>query len=107
LQSAAQQANAQGITWVASSGDSGAAECDPAFNASNAQATQGQYPSFPTTIPEVTGVGGTQFNEGSGNYWAASNSPNGGSALSYIPEKAWNESSANGIASSGGGLSIF
>jgi uncharacterized protein (TIGR03437 family) len=108
LQAAAQQANAQGITWVVSSGDSGAAECDPAFSATNAQATQGQFPSFPATIPEVTGVGGTQFNEGSGNYWAANNSSHGGSALGYIPEIAWNESTASrGLASSGGGLSTF
>ncbi len=108
LQAAAQQANAQGITWVASSGDSGAAECDPAFKSTNAQATQGQYPSFPTTIPEVTGVGGTQFNEGGGNYWSSGNSSHGGSALGYIPEIAWNEtSSSRGIASTGGGLSIF
>jgi subtilase family serine protease len=55
-------------------------------------------------------VGGTQFNEGSGSYWAASNSATLSSVLSYIPEVAWNESSATGPAaglwSSGGGASV-
>src|SRR6185369_7100131 len=31
--------------------------------------------------------------------------PNFGSALSYIPEAAWNESGARGLGSSGGGVS--
>jgi uncharacterized protein (TIGR03437 family) len=103
----AQQASAQGITWLAASGDSGAAGCDPAF--SSAQATQGLAVSYPASIPEVTAVGGTMFNEtsGPGPYWASSNGPNFGSALSYIPETAWNESSTSGLASSGGGASVL
>jgi uncharacterized protein (TIGR03437 family) len=98
-----QQANAQGITILAASGDAGAAGCDR--QDAEAQATRGLSPSWPAAMPEVTGVGGTQFVEGTGNYWAAVNSPNFGSALSYIPEAAWNESAAFGLASSGGGAS--
>jgi uncharacterized protein (TIGR03437 family) len=101
----AQQANAQGITMVASSGDAGAAGCD---RQGTDIATRGRTALFPTSLPEITSVGGTQFVEGRGNYWAAGNTANGGSALSYIPEAVWNETSAeNGMVSSGGGASQY
>jgi len=99
----AQQGNAQGISILASSGDSGAAGCDR--QGIFPQAEQGRRVAFPASLPEVTAVGGTQFAEGSGNYWAATNSPTFGSALSYIPEMAWNESSGSGLGASGGGAS--
>ena len=105
MQTLAQQANAQGITWVAASGDAGAASCDPAFRAS--QASQGLAVLFPASLPEVTAVGGTQFDEAGGAYWSVVSSSTLASARSYIPEKGWNESDATGLASSGGGLSSF
>jgi subtilase family serine protease len=101
----AQQANAQGITIVNSSGDSGAAGCDPQGNMPFAAA--GRMVAFPAVLPEITAVGGTQFVEGTGAYWSSTNSPNSGSALSYIPEASWNESGSVGLASSGGGASVF
>jgi uncharacterized protein (TIGR03437 family) len=102
----AQQANAQGITWFSSSGDAAAADCDPAFAAS--QASQGLAADFPASVPEITAVGGTEFNEGAGTYWASSNSPTGASALSYIPEKAWNDTALlNILAGTGGGKSVL
>lgn len=105
---AAQQGNVQGITWLAASGDSGAADCDLAGDSNNATATHGISVNFPSSIPEVTAVGGTQFNEGNGSYWNTSNSSTGSSALSYIPEAAWNESSStNGLGASGGGVSAL
>jgi len=107
VQFIAQQANAQGITWVAASGDSGAAACDTAFSPTSPKASNGLAVSFPASVPEVTGVGGTQFNEGGGNYWGSSSGAGGGSALSYIPEIVWNESGSSGIAGSGGGLSTL
>ena len=107
FESFTQQANAQGITWLASSGDSGSAGCDNAFSSSSSAASNGLGVNFPASIPEVTAVGGTEFNEGSGTYWSNSNTGAGVSAQSYIPEIAWNESSASGLASSGGGLSVF
>jgi subtilase family serine protease len=79
LESLAQQANAQGITILAASGDSGAAGCDPAFT--TAVASQGLTVNVPASLSEVTGVGGTEFNEGSGTYWGG-NGPNFGSAIS-------------------------
>jgi uncharacterized protein (TIGR03437 family) len=99
----AQQANAQGITIVAASGDSGAAACDS--QGFMPQATLGRSVLFPATLPEVTGIGGTQFTEGTGTYWTATNSSTFGSALSYIPEAAWNESDGAGLGASGGGAS--
>ncbi len=101
MQSWAQQANAQGMTWFAASGDSGAADCnDP------------QHPGLsvdaPGSIPEVTSVGGTEFVEGAGNYWNAASDSTGASVLSYIPETAWNDSAADGEPSAtGGGASAF
>jgi subtilase family serine protease len=102
----AQKANALGITWLASSGDSGAAGCDYDV----ATATQGLGVSLPASVPEITAVGGTEFGEGSLSYWIGNNGPGGGSALSYIPETAWNDTAVNEalggvIGSSGGGLS--
>jgi uncharacterized protein (TIGR03437 family) len=45
--------------------------------------------------------------EGTGNYWSATNSSSGASALSYIPETTWNTSVQDGGPSaSGGGASI-
>lgn len=106
LESLAQQANAEGITWVASSGDSGAASCDA--QSQLPQASKGKAVGMPSSIPEVTSVGGTAFDSSGGDYWKSSNAADGGSALSYIPEKAWNDTLVEGtLSSSGGGASIF
>ena len=101
--SVAQQAAAQGITWVNSAGDSGAAGCDA--NGSTV-AQNGAAARFPASIPEVTAVGGTQFDEGSGTFWTATNSSAYGSVLGYIPETVWNEST-NVLAGGGGISSVF
>lgn len=106
FQSIIQQANAQGITFVAASGDAGPGECDN-FDYSPL-ASNGFAVSFPASIPEVTAVGGTEFNEGSGTYWNPMNTANGASAISYIPEMAWNDSLLYGrILATGGGPSIL
>ncbi len=99
-----QKASSEGISFFAAAGDSGAAECD---------GENGTYPavlglsvSYPASSPEVTGVGGTEFNESSGNYWGATNGADGGSALSYIPEIAWNDTSGvKSLDGTGGGPS--
>ena len=102
----AQQANAQGITWMVASGDQGAAACD--FTAATPQASKGATVTWPAGIPEITAVGGTGFDESAGNYWSSTNNANGGSALSYIPEAAWNDSAVfNDLASTGGGISAW
>ena len=110
MRSWAKQAIAQGITWIAASGDSGAAACyqssgGPFGPASDSLALA---VDLPAGVPEVTAVGGTTFKEGSGSYWKSANGNTKGSALSYIPEVTWNDSAANGSpASSGGGASQF
>jgi hypothetical protein len=110
FQSIAQQANAFGITWLSASGDWGAAGCDMASGIHDA--SHGLAVLLPASVPQVTAVGGTEFNEGTGNYWSATNNANGSSALSYIPEMAWNDTAVNvaagaGFAASGGGASIL
>ena len=99
-QSAAQQANAQGITWIAAAGDSGAADCE---DSGAVIAQDGLAVDAPGSIPEVTSVGGTEFNEQGGTYWNSSNNANSASALSYIPEMVWNDSILDQAMSSGGG----
>lgn len=101
------QASAQGQTIVNSSGDSSAAGCD---DPTLAKSYDGLAVSYPASSPNVTGVGGTMFVEGTGTYWSATNNSQRGSALSYIPEQAWNESAATSttsasLAGSGGGPS--
>jgi pseudomonalisin len=104
-----QQATAQGMTVFVSSGDSGAADCD----ASDATtATRGKGVNGLCTSPYATCVGGTQFDDTANpsQYWSTSNGSNLSSALSYIPEKVWNESGStsggSGLWASGGGASI-
>jgi hypothetical protein len=98
-------ANSMGITVLGPAGDDGATDCE-ATKATTA--VYGLSVDFPASSPYVTGVGGTMFNEGAGTYWNAGNGTYAGSALSYIPEAAWNESSSYGsLASGGGGISAF
>ncbi|HLY17820.1 MAG TPA: protease pro-enzyme activation domain-containing protein [Bryobacteraceae bacterium] len=105
FESWAAQASAQGITWFAASGDDGAADCfDPTLKVPDGT----QSVDLPAAVPQVTGIGGTEFNEGSGSYWNARNSATNSSALSYIPETSWNDSLADGTpAASGGGASVY
>jgi uncharacterized protein (TIGR03437 family) len=101
----AQQANAEGITWLAAAGDFGAADCE---DTSAIIAQDGLAVDAPGSIPEVTSMGGSEFNEGSGSYWSGTNTANGASTLSYIPEKVWNDTSlGGGLAAGGGGASMF
>jgi subtilase family serine protease len=99
-----QQAASEGISAFVSSGDSGAAGCNG--GSSSSASTRGV--NGLCSSPYSTCVGGTEFNEGSGKYWNSTNGTGGGSALSYIPEKVWNESASDGgsgLWSSGGGTS--
>jgi uncharacterized protein (TIGR03437 family) len=105
FQAWASKANSEGITWFAASGDAGAADCvggtDPTTN-------NNLSVDLPAAVPNVTGVGGTEFNEGSGSYWNTNNTASHASALSYIPEIAWNDSTIDGTPSAtGGGASIY
>ena len=129
LQQGAQQANAQGQTITAASGDSGAGDCETATATS---ATHGPAVDAPASVPEVTGIGGTEFNGGAAGdpagalsgtapnttaaattFWSGTTSTtdNLSSALSYIPETAWNDNTQSiaaggGLSASGGGKSL-
>jgi hypothetical protein len=95
-----EQAAAQGITVMVSSGDSGSAGCD--FN-------QGSVPQPAQYGLAVNGIGSTPFNVSVGGtdfydfsnpntYWSTSNDPvTQQSALSYIPESTWNDSCSNAL----------
>jgi subtilase family serine protease len=102
------QAAAQGITALVASGDSGAAGCDdPGGKRGFGLAVSGLC-----STPYDVCVGGTRFNDTAnpGAFWNSFNSPGTrASALSYIPEFAWNENATvpggSGLWSSGGGAS--
>jgi subtilase family serine protease len=119
VQQWAQQANVQGQTISGPAGDSGAADCD-----TGASATQGFAVDIPASIPEVTGVSGSEFTGDAGTcanstcpasgaptdspFWSGSTSlTSGASALEYIPEKAWNDTSSSGLSAGGGGASTI
>ena len=109
-----QQANAQGQTVVASSGDSGPADCDYSSDPNNPvkSATHGYAVDVPASFPYVTGMGGTEFSEGDATgatqYWSGTNNNNNGSAISYIPEIVWNDTVTDGsLAATGGGVSTL
>ncbi len=107
-----QQAAAQGITSFVSAGDAGGAGCDaPAGGgySSGVLAVNGV-----ASTPYNVAVGGTQFNDTNNpsTYWSATNDPTTGeSALGYIPEMAWNESSNDPndvlLYAGGGGVSTL
>jgi len=98
-----QQANSEGITWLAAAGDQGATDCDAGVTV----AENGLAVDEPGSIPEVTSMGGTSVSN-SGSYWNLGNSATDQSAKGYMPEVAWNESAqAGGILGTGGGASLY
>jgi hypothetical protein len=116
ISSLAQQAAAQGITYVVAAGDSGSAGCDDPNTETVA--------SHPVSVnvlaatPYTVAVGGTMFNESGhdSTYWKSTNAQaTQESAISYIPEDVWNESCQSGqsgcskgsIWAGGGGTSQY
>lgn len=102
-----QQAAAQGITVLVSSGDSGSAGCDPHGAQPPSPAQFGLMVSGFESTPYNVSVGGTDFNDltNPAPYWSTTNSPPPGnptlpatvSALSYIPETTWNATCTNAV----------
>jgi subtilase family serine protease len=116
LQSWFEEANAQGQTIVAASGDNGATDCEIDSGKGTTvvngdEATQGLAVDLPAASPLVTGIGGTEFSadvSSPGTYWNSTNSTGDTSAIQYIPEKVWNDTSINiGIQAGGGGKSTI
>ena len=106
IRSTVQAANAEGITVIAASGDAGGAGCDTGVIADGA--TLGAAVTLPASMPEVTGVGGTEFIQADSSYWAGTGSH---TATGYIPEVVWNDTptlvASQTFAASGGGVSTL
>ena len=102
-----QKGASMGISIFVASGDDAAAICDGSVYGNVDTATLGPSVSYPASSPEVTAVGGTEFNEGAGTYWGSTNGAFGASVLpngplnGYIPELAWNDT-ATGLANNDG-----
>lgn len=104
VQQFVQSANAQGTTVTAAAGDQGAADCDD--NVDETVAVDGLAVDVPAAVPEVTGVGGTEFSADKtapATYWSSTQDVNSGSALQYIPEGIWNDTAQQGVLVAGGG----
>ena len=101
------QAASQGITVVVSTGDNGAAGCespDPNNTSSAQPATTGLAVNGVASTAFDVAVGGTDFNDvfNPTTYWGSVNSSGALSAMSYIPEVAYNDSCTNPIFASSG-----
>ncbi len=107
-----QQANAQGQTITAASGDRGGTECYGSSALTAAQQSSAIV-QFPSDLPTVTAVGGLQlapgtFDAANTQYFSAppAYADSYNTLRSYVPEVIWNEDGlTSGIASGGGGAS--
>jgi hypothetical protein len=97
-----EQAAAQGMAVTVAAGDNGSAGCDD-FNTEQA-AQFGLAVNGLASTPYNVAVGGTDFDvlkTGFGSYVSLGNSGNYTSALKYIPENPWNNSTGvNGMLAS-------
>lgn len=99
-----EQAAAEGITFINSSGDEGSARCDTYSGSTPDPATHGLAVSGLASSPYGVAVGGTDFaNFGAtfkfgvvSPYWSLNNNPQQASVLGYVPETTWNDSCTNG-----------
>jgi hypothetical protein len=106
LETELQQANSEGITIMNSSGDTGSAECDYSPPGSTSTTTPnppylaadgGLAVGYPSSSPEVTGVGGTSIPSADDtSIFGPTNGANDGSALIALTnqEVAWNDDEA-------------
>jgi subtilase family serine protease len=122
LEGILQQAASQGQTVVTASGDAGSTACyNPTTKTGVTAAMEVLAVNYPASSAYAVAVGGTEFPStdvatGNTTYWkSASGSDVVGSALSYIPEQAWNDDSATAgqqnaqyaLSSGGGGISTL
>jgi len=97
---------------IAATGDGGSADCSGMSGATTAEQQQLSV-DFPSSSQYVTGIGGTEFSAadvamGNTIYWKSDGTNDVvSSALSYIPEQVWNDTSSGNISSGGGGISMF
>jgi hypothetical protein len=88
-----QQGVAEGISIFNATGDHGPTDCEDAGDNSPERAHDGLGVDGYSSTPYNVAVGGTDFSAvysgTAGSYWNSNNSTAYGSALSYIPEMAW------------------
>jgi subtilase family serine protease len=101
-----QQAAAEGISVFVAAGDGGAASCDTDEPAAKYGIAVNGFASTPYNVA----VGGTDFGDTyagtNAQYWKATNNSIYGSAKSYIPEIAWNDSCASTLISNIEGYNV-
>ncbi len=124
LDAIVEQGASQGQSILAASGDTGSTACYDPTGSSGLTTTQQRAlaVNYPASSAYATGIGGTEFPSAdvatsNSTYWqSSSGSDVVGSALSYIPEQAWNDDSATignqfgaqyALSSGGGGTSTF
>ena len=101
-----QQGVAQGITFIAASGDQGGLQCVPAGSGSGTVPSSGSWVAgvqSPAASPNVTAVGGT-------NLMVSANSPDSTYVLEnadYDPMPPGSAALANNVWGSGGGYSVM
>jgi len=94
---ATEQAAAQGISVVVAAGDSGSAGCD---SSGSAAAQYGLAVNGLASSPYSIAVGGTDFDVLAGSFatyvsdTTSGSAPYYGTALQYIPERPWNDSTS-------------
>ena len=115
-----EQAASQGQSVVSAAGDGGSTDCSGNKGQTTAE-QEALAVDFPSSSQYVTGMGGTEFSAAdvastNTTFWQpAPNSTTDviSSALSYIPEKVWNDdfapvgTTAGGLSSGGGGASTL
>lgn len=111
-----QQGATQGQSIIISSGDDGSAGCGylyENYGSSYLSYAKTLSADYPASSNYVTAIGGTEFpssyvSSSNTTYWSSSSGSDViSSALSYIPEVVWNDSSSSGLSSGGGGVSIY
>lgn len=123
LESAFEQATAQGQTIMAAAGDSGSTDCFVGLGQGNPPASEQEALAvdYPASSAYVTGMGGTEISQtnaayytvGQG-YWESDPGTTDivNSVQQYIPEIVWNDDTsncgqANCISATGGGASTL
>ena len=114
------QAATQGQTVLSASGDDGSTDCYGEYTATDTADNEQLAVDFPASSQWVTGMGGTEFpaadvvSTNSTYFSAQTTTDTVSSALSYIPEGAWNddatfaaEDPSDPLGAGGGGASIF
>ena len=106
FEQAVMQGTAEGQTWFAASGDTGADDCNDDTSAThNGFGSGNATVDFPGSMPEMVSVGGTQF-AGVASWSSA------GDLVASFPEVAWNEQESLPPAlqpggAGGGGQSLY